>query len=185
MKWSRVMTNVESRFPRVSDTRLVARPNFAARVNSVAAAVLQAVETIPQGCLQPVESPSAPLAYQPRTLLALLTYAYALGIYASADIERMMRRDANFRELSGNEFAGWRMLKHFRRANLDSIRTCLERTLQNISNGTRNQIVSSGVLRSDGTRAADESWDSERIAAEVNERLERAIWMDSMALDYE
>ena len=182
------MTATETRFPQVSDTRLVARPNLAAQVNSVTAAVLQAVETIPQGCLQPVASPTAPVAYQPRTLLALMTYAYALGIYASSDIETMMRRDANFRQLCGHEFAGWRMLRHFRRANLDSVRTCLERTLRNISNAKRNQIVSTGVIRRDGLRmdaGQNEGWDEEQIAAEANERLERAIWMDSMALDYE
>ena len=63
------------------------------------------------------QSPTAPgIAYQPRTLLALLTYAYALGIYASSDVEAMMRADNNFRHLCAGEFPHWKVLRHFRRA---------------------------------------------------------------------
>src|SRR5881296_3307471 len=127
------MTTVEPKLPRVSDTRLLSRRDFAAQVTSLTAAVLHSVESIGQGCLQPVAAPNAGVAYQPKTLLALLTYAYALGIYASTDIENMMRVDVNFRQLCGNEFPEWKVLRRFRRYNLDAVRACLEKTLKIIS----------------------------------------------------
>lgn len=181
------MTSTAPKLPRVNDTRFFRKPELAARVNSLAAAVLHAVETLSYGRLQPVASPTAGVAYQPKTLLALLTYAYALGIYASSDVEAMMRADVNFRHLCAGEFPHWKVLRRFRRANSDAIRTCLEATLKIISKPERNPTVYCGVVRSSermqtGNRQ-DGSWDEIQIAAEVNERLERAIWIDSMAMD--
>lgn len=180
------MTSTAPKLPRVNDTRFFRKPEAAARVTSLTAAVLQAVETIGQGCLQPVAAPAAGIAYQPKTLLALLTYAYALGIYASSDVEAMMRADINFRHLCAGEFPHWKVLRHFRRANTDAIRSCLQVTFKIISKPERNHSVYSGVLRSEWMQMGNrqgESWDEIQIAAEVNERLERAIWIDSMAMD--
>jgi hypothetical protein len=180
------MTSVEPKLPRVSDTRLVSRRDFAAQVTSLTTAVLRSVETIGQGCLQPVAPANAGLAYQPKTLLALLTYAYALGIYASSDIETMMRADINFRELCGHEFPRWKLLRRFRRSNIDAVRSCLAQTLKIILKSDRNHNVCSGVVRSEWMRLGErqgESCDELLIDAEVNDRLERAIWIDSMAMD--
>jgi hypothetical protein len=180
------VTTVEPKLPRVSDTRLLSRRDFAARVTSLTAAVLHSVENIGQGCLQPVASADAGLAYQPKTLLALLTYAYALGIYASSDIENMMRIDVNFRELCGNEFPRWKVLRRFRRCNTDAVRSCLAQTLKIILKSDRNHNVCSGVVRSEWMRLEErqgDSCDELLIDAEVNDRLERAIWIDSMAMD--
>jgi hypothetical protein len=178
------MTSTQPKLPRVDDTRLFRKPEVAARVDSLATAVLQAVEMTPHGSLQPVANRAAGIAYQPRTLLALLTYAYALGIYASSDIEGMMRADRNFRDLCAGEFPRWQLLRRFRRANADAIRGCLEETFKIISKGERNQNVYCGVIRSEwvGNRQG-ESWDEVQVAAEASERLERAVWMDSMVMD--
>jgi hypothetical protein len=180
------MTSTAPKLPRLNDTRLLRKPELAARVNSLTAAVLQAVDTISYGRLQPIASATAGVAYQPKTLLALLTYAYALGIYASSDVEAMMRGDANFRQLCAGEFPHWKVLRRFRRANFDAVRSCLEATLKIISKPERNQSVYPGVIRSEWMQQGNrqgESWDEIQIAADVNERLERAIWIDSMAMD--
>jgi hypothetical protein len=180
------MTSTQPKLPRVNDTRLFRKPEAAARVDSLARAVLEAVETVSQASLQPVARREAGIAYQPRTLLALLTYAYGLGIYASADIEAMMRADRNFRRLCAGEFPRWQLLRRFRRANADAIRDCLAETFKIISKSDRNQNVYFGVIRSEWMQMVNrqgESWDDVQIAAEVNERLERAVWMDSMAMD--
>ena len=97
-----------------------------------------------------------------------------------------MRADFNFRHLCAGEFPHWKILRHFRRANTDAIRSCLQATFKIISKPKRNQSVYSGVLRSEWMQMGNrqgESWDEIQIAAEVNERLERAIWIDSMAMD--
>jgi hypothetical protein len=180
------MTSTQPKLPRVNDTRLFRKPEAAARVDSLASAVLEAVEMTPQGSLQPVAAREARVAYQPRTLLALLTYAYALGIYASADIEMMMKADRNFRHLCGGEFPRWQVLRRFRRANADGIRGCLEKTFKIISKAERNQNVYCGVIRSEWMQMGNrqgESWDDAQMAAEAGERLERAIWIDSMGMD--
>lgn len=179
------MTSTTPRLPRVDDTQLFRKPEAAARVNSLTAAVLQAVETIPQSCLQPVSAANG-IAYRPKTLLALLTYAYSLGIYASSDVEAMMRADSNFRRLCAGEFPRWKVLRRFRKMNTDAVRACVEVTLKNYLKSDRNQGVYFGVVRSEWMRLGDrqcESWDDVQIAAEANDRLERAIWMDSMAMD--
>lgn len=180
------MTTTEPKLPRINDTRLLRRTEVAGGVNSLTSAVLQAVDGMTCGALQPIARPDAGVAYHPRTLLALLTYAYALGVYASSEVEAMMRADANFRRLCGGEFPHEHALKRFRRANADAIRNCLEQTLKIISKGERNQPVYVGVLRSawkrDGNQQG-ESWDDVQIAAEATERVDRAIWIDSMALD--
>src|SRR5688500_1625142 len=110
---SRYMTSTQPKLPRVNDTRLFRKPEAAARVDSLARAVWEAVEGVPSGSLEPVARRDAGVAYQPRTLLALLTYAYALGIYASSDIEGMMRADRNFRHLCAGEFPRWQVLRRF------------------------------------------------------------------------
>lgn len=179
------MTSTTPRLPRVNDTRFFRKPETVAHVNSLTAAVLHAVETIPQGCLQPVANASG-VAYRPKTLLALLTYAYSLGIYASADVEGMMRADSNFRRLCAGEFPHWKVLRRFRKANTDAIRACLQATFKIISKSDRNQFVYSGVVRSEWMQSGNrqgERWDDVQIAAEANDRLERAIWMDSMAME--
>jgi hypothetical protein len=119
-------------------------------------------------------------------LLALLTYAYALGVYASSDIEAMMRADRNFRHLCAGEFPRWQLLRRFRRANADAIRGCLEQTFKIISKADRNPDVYSGVIRSEWIQMGNrqgESWDDVQTAAEAGERLERAVWIDNMAMD--
>src|SRR2546423_8017909 len=67
---------------------------------SLAHAVERAAAALDDSVLKPVAPVEAGLAFQPRTLVAVLAYSYARQIYASAEIEKSLRCDANFRELS-------------------------------------------------------------------------------------
>ena len=92
---------------------------------SFAHAVQAAVRSVEECTLHPVAPPDAGLAFQPKTLLALLTYCYARQIYGSADIENLLRRDAHLRQLWGSEFPGACVIHNFRRDNRHAIRFCL------------------------------------------------------------
>ena len=64
---------------------------------SLVGLVLDAVLTVDDSTLRPVAASTAGIAFRPKTMLALLTYCYAVGIYGSEDIEDVMCRDAIFR----------------------------------------------------------------------------------------
>jgi transposase len=75
--------------------------------------------------LRRVASTEAGLAFQPVTLLALLTYCYAHEIYGSSQVEDLMCKDASFRQLCAQEFPGPRVIQRFRKENRDAIHGCL------------------------------------------------------------
>src|SRR6266487_6132283 len=66
--------------------------------------VQEAVRSVDESTLHPVARLDAGLAFQPKTLLGLLTYCYARQIYGSAEIEDVVRRVAYLRQLCGSEF---------------------------------------------------------------------------------
>src|SRR5262245_10827029 len=84
---------------------------------SLVSLVLDAVLAVDDSTLRPVAASTAGIAFRPKTMLALLTYCYAVGIYGSEDIEDEMYRDAIFRYFCGNEIPDWKSLKRFRRHN--------------------------------------------------------------------
>lgn len=64
--------------------------------------------------------------YSSRMLLALLTYSYAAGLYASEDIHQACKRDAGARYLSANTWPEERSLRRFRRKWRSRIESCLQ-----------------------------------------------------------
>jgi hypothetical protein len=60
-----------------------------------------------------------------RMLLALLTYCYAAGLYASADIHWACRRDSGARYLCANTWPDELSLRRFRRKWRPLIQSCL------------------------------------------------------------
>ena len=105
-------------------------PAPVSRPQSLAEAVQAAVRVVPEAALRRVARLDAGLAFQPKILLALLTYCYARDIYASTEIEDALRRDAQFRQLCQNEFPGARVIRRFRRENRTAMHDCLMRTLR-------------------------------------------------------
>ena len=64
--------------------------------------------------------------YSSRMLLALLTYSYAAGVYASEDIHRSCKSDAGARYLSASTWPEERSLRRFRRKWRSRIESCLQ-----------------------------------------------------------
>ena len=73
--------------------------------------VLESVRLVDEGELNPPAGAAASPAFQPRGMLALLTYCYAIGVYGSQDVELMMREDASLRALCGWDIPDWRIVR--------------------------------------------------------------------------
>jgi hypothetical protein len=174
-------------------TSVIAGPEIFPRLGewflntAVAALVWEAVKRFQIKNLRPVAPPSAGLAFQPVNLLAILTFSYAVGVYGSQDVERMMREDGHFRNLCRNEFPNWHTIRRFRRYNNEAIRHCLAETFRlagslNSPSATENLKIS---LNSNPTTGIEEgvSVDGCRSEQEAADRVERAMWIDQMAMD--
>lgn len=134
-------------------------------------AVRSAVRGIEEAALRRVARQDAGLAFEPRTLLALLSYCYAREIYGSVDIEDVLRRDANFRQICHNEFPGARLIRRFRRENREALHRCLAAALR---------ALAKGELAAEDGEAADAA-----IAEDATRRIMKAMFIDSMESEWE
>ena len=160
-----------------TDLRPNASPNLVAPgapattgPRSLAQAVQTAVRTLDGRRLGAAGHRDAGPAHQPKTLLALLTYCYARQIYGSAEIEEVLRRDANFRQFCPNEFPGAPVIRLFRRDNRQAIRLCLVAALcflgeQKVEQGTVTKV------------------NQAHLVEEANRRIIIAMFIDATVLD--
>ena len=158
---------------------------------ALAALVLEAVRMVDDGELNPPVSPNSTPACQPRAMLTLLTYCYAIGVYGSQDVEEMMYADASFRAMFGMEYPDWRQLRSFRRWNSDILRRTLEETFKGIwrlqgpdaADADRADNRNGEDLRRQAGVSLPKTFDLESLSDEVQSRLERAMFIDHMAMD--
>ncbi len=141
-----------------------------ATAQSLIQTVQAAVRTLDQRALRPLGPNFSGMAFQPKVLLALLTYCYARKIYSSMDIEEMMGRDTAFCEACQYEFPGARIISQFRNYNRPAIRACLIAALTFLS----NQKVEEGILGKVNEAC---------IAVEAARRLVMAICIDNLELN--
>jgi transposase len=133
---------------------------------SLSQAVRQAVRAVAECALRRVAHPDAGVAFEPRPLLAVMTYCYANEIYGSADIEDVLRRDQPYRQSCQNEFPGARVFRRFRRENRQVLQSCLERVLRFVM---AYKMAPGLVGVSDG-----------QVSLEASRRIGIAMFMDSM-----
>lgn len=137
---------------------------------SLARAVRQAVQATDGSQLRYVARRDAGLAYEPKTLLALLSYCYARDILGSADVEDALRRDANFRQLCNQEFPGARLIRRFRRENREALQRCLASVLRSLAGPP--------AAPANGESASDVSYTDE-----ASRRMMKAVFIDSVMAD--
>jgi hypothetical protein len=70
--------------------------------------------------------------YPAPMMLALLTYCYATGVYASREIERLTYADETVRYLAVNRHPSGEDIRRFRRPWRDAIKACLASVLNSI-----------------------------------------------------
>lgn len=155
------------------------------RQRPVPALVLEIVKGIDDSLLQPVARPDAGIAFQPRILLAMITYCYAIRICGSQDIEAVMREDSAFRILCSNEFPDWNAIRRFRRHNREALQRCLTGVLHRLEfplSPLADHAARSGTVTGpthDVLPAREEPKHEDQAVA----LIELAILLDSMAND--
>ena len=141
-----------------------------AKPASLVEVVQSAVQEIPEGRLQPISARLASLAFQPRVMLAVLTYCYARQVYAASEVINYLYRDAAFREVCCSEFPSTRELRLFRQKNRSLVEQCLTQALR----FQGEQKVAEGFV----TRIHETF-----IAEEAKRRIITAACMDSLEME--
>ena len=133
-------------------------------------AVEAAIRTVYEAALTRVTPWDAGLAFQPKSLLALLTFWYAQQVYGSTEIASRLRADLALRQLPEQEIPDARTLRRFRCANRDALDACLKRTLRYLA----EEKIQQGFI----THVSET-----HIAQEASRRIIMAMFTDSLELD--
>jgi len=160
-------------------------PGVWLETETLASRVAKLALSIDECRLVPVAGAGAGAALQPRSLLAVLIYSYASGIFSSEAIAEQMQEDTHFRALCGDDYPDWNQLRRFRRLNRPLIQQCLEALLAPVHGPACNH-ERPGAHRSPERLATAGGWEPDSqaaIAQEASDRLNRAARLDSMVLD--
>jgi len=87
--------------------------------------------------------------YDPRMLVTILLYAYAVGVPASRQIAKKLEEDVAFRVLAANQRPDFRTLSDFRKQHLAALGTLFVQVLQLCQ---RAGLVKLGHIALDGTK---------------------------------
>jgi transposase len=119
-------------------------------------------------------------AYQPRMLLGVLLYAYAIGVRSSRQIERRCREDLAFRVLAGNQTPDHVTIARFRFRHELALAGFLVQSLRLCAAAG---MVRVGTVALDGTKLAGNAAERanrtlDKLEAEVAEILRQAAEAD-------
>jgi transposase len=143
--------------------------------------------------LQPILNTYGSLArgtvpYDPRMLVAVLLYAYAVGVPASRQIARRLHEDIAFRVLAANTTPDFRTISAFRKQHLAALRGLFVQVLrlcQQAGLVTLGHIALDGTkLKANASKHKAMSYDrivkeEGRLQAEVDGLLQRATEADT------
>ena len=119
--------------------------------------------------------------YDPDMLLALLIYAYAVGVLSSRRIERLCRTDVAFRVVCGNDVPDHTVIARFRQRNLKQFQELFREVLRLCAAarmGDFTQVALDGTkIAANASMAANRSPAS--LLAEVERRVEAAQVVDA------
>jgi transposase len=119
-------------------------------------------------------------AYDPKTLLGVLLYAYAVGVRSSRQIERHCHEDLAFRVLAGNQLPDHVTIARFRVRHEQALAGFLVASLKLCAAAG---MVRVGTVALDGTKLAANAADKanrthDKLQAEVAEILRQAAEID-------
>jgi transposase len=108
-------------------------------------------------------------AYDPKTLLGVLLYAYAIGVRSSRQIQRRCVEDLAFRVLAGNQLPDHVTIARFRARHEQALAGFLVASLELCAGAG---IVRLGVVALDGTKVAGNAADkANRTLAKLDEEV--------------
>jgi transposase len=108
-------------------------------------------------------------AYDPKTLLGVLLYAYATGMRSSRQIERRCHEDLGFRVLAGNQTPDHVTIARFRVRHQQALAGFLVESLRLCAAAGMVQV---GTVALDGTKLAGNAADK---ANRTHDKLEREV----------
>lgn len=141
--------------------------------------VIQAVERLPLSCFALNHKGCGDEQYPPHTLLALLIYCYANGIFSSRRIERATYRDVAVRYLTADTHPDHDTICAFRRNNLDAIAAAFVDVLELAK---ELQLLKLGTVSLDGTHIKANASKDKNVTYERAQQLRAQLRQDVNAL---
>src|SRR5919109_3782913 len=119
-------------------------------------------------------------AYDPKTLLGVLLYAYAIGVRSSRQLERRCQEDLAFRVLAGNQTPDHVTIARFRARHEQALAGFLVASLRLCAAAG---LVRLGVIALDGTKVAANAAERanrtvDKLHVEVSQILQEATEVD-------
>jgi transposase len=112
-------------------------------------------------------------AFQPHMMVALLLYAYCLGVRSSRQIERLCQRDIGFRVVAGNLRPDHATIARFRQRHTEALKGLFTDILRLCKEAG---LVKVGVVALDGTKmAADAALDANRTYETIRSGVETML----------
>src|SRR5947209_3062788 len=112
-------------------------------------------------------------AFQPHMMVALLLYAYCLGVRPSRQIERLCQRDVAFRVVAGNLRPDHATIARFRQRHTEALKGLFTDILRLCREAG---LVKVGVVALDGTTmAADAALDANRTYESIRAEVETML----------
>jgi len=159
----------------------------ASQENSVTAFIAKAAAETVKESPTPVVVPKAAGPIPPESMLGVVSYCYAKGVYGSNDIGRKLNQDTTFRISCNNEVPRPEDIRRFRRLNREAIQKTLEKALRfarakvaetwSPSNPFRN-VSSSPAIRVTGQKEETQGF----ARREAADRIDKATFIDGMSM---
>ena len=137
--------------------------------------VIQAVERLPLSTFAVNHKGCGDEQYPPHTMLALLIYCYAHGIFSSRHIERATYRDVAVRYLTADTHPDHDTLCAFRRNNLEAIATAFVDVLEL---ARELKLLQLGTVSLDGTHIRANASKDKNVTYERAQQLRTQLRQD-------
>ena len=139
--------------------------------------VIQAVEQMPfsANAFDVNHRGTGSKQYQPRMMLALLVYCYAMGIFSSRRVERATYRDVAVRFLTGDTHPDHDTIAEFRRRNQ---RAFIEAFLHVLKLAREMGVLKVGTVSVDGTHLDANASKSKNVRYDRAVELEKQLRLD-------
>jgi hypothetical protein len=154
---------------------------------SVTAFIARAAAETVRESPTPVVVPKAAGPVPPESMLGVVSYCYAKGVYGSNDIGRKLNQNPAFRASCQNEVPRPEDIRRFRKLNREAIQKTLEKVFQfartkvaetwSPSNPFRGASPASATLIPGGPEEAQSF-----ARREASDRLDKATFIDGMSM---
>jgi hypothetical protein len=128
------------------------------------------VRNIPDLQLRPLAARVGGAAFQPKVLLAVLTYCYATEVWSASELGRRLLADPGCRAVLRGEFPTPREVRAFRQLNRQILERCVVAALR---------FLEQKEAQPDGALPPVDRW----LENEARRRILMAAYLDSMELD--